>query len=662
MAALVEPGGRSRISGPSTKWRVLGTFIAWGSVAMVAVALAAIGLVFVGHLATAITVSILGATAMIVFSIACFAPNNGLFGRVVHGHGVLDPVVAITFDDGPSAETTPRVLDALRGADARATFFVLGKHARAHPELIERIVREGHEIGNHGDDHGILVFANRAEVADQLLRAERALQGSGAPLPRLFRTPHGYTNPIVPYVARRLGYHVIGWTKGVFDTALPGVEKIVGRSVKALKPGAILLLHDGDGTGSTADRSQTAQALPLILEAARERGLSFVTASELVALEPTREKPTVRKVAFVAGGLLVIGAIVISLGHHQLHDILTTFQRLSLPLVIAAVLANFISVAMKATVWKETIEAMPDGEEARYSDLMPSLFVGFLLNTLLPARLGEVARVLVLRRRFAKRGVSVPSTTVVGSVVMEQVVGGITLAITFILLFGFLPVSLNRTTERIGVAFVAVILAVALTLVLLEVWARSRRGRRAAYAKGSRSDASVWWERVMQQAGALGHSIGGAQALWRMPRRAGIALTASFLSWVAQILGIWLTLHAFGIEGHGIGRSALVFLVSNVIGLVPITPGSVGSFQGAVAAALAQVGVSFATGITFGICLQAIEVTLAVGLGLVFMSREGLSLGELRRGIRAAESGAAESAVALPLDAEHRRRVRHLHI
>lgn len=660
MLALPAEGG-SRISGPSTKWRVLGAYSAWALVVLLLVGLASLGLVLVDHDATAIIVSIVGAVGVAAFTVGCFAPNNGLFGRVAHGRGVTDDVVAITFDDGPSAATTPLVLDALAAANARATFFLLGKHARAHPELVERIVRDGHEIANHGDDHGILVFANRSEVAGQLLRAERSLNGFGAPLPRLFRAPHGYTNPIVPYVARRLGYRVIGWSKGVFDTSRPGADAIVSRASKALRPGAILLLHDADGSG-LGDRSQTAEALPRILAAAADKGLGTVTASELVALEAPAERPSVRAAAFGLGGAAVTIALLWSLGHNRLVGIETTFSSLSIPLVIAALLANFLSVAMKATVWKETIEAMPDAEKASYGELMPSLFVGFLLNTLLPARLGEIARVLVFRRRLAKRGSTMSAASVAGSVVMEQVVGAITLAITFVTLFGFLPASLNRTTERIGIAFVALIAAVALTFVALEVWARSRRRRGAYRDPDRRSDASAWWERVMQQAGSFARSIGSAQSLWRQPRRAGIALSASILSWVAQIAGIWLTLRAFHIEGHGIGRAALVFVVSNVIGLVPITPGGVGSFQVAVSAALAQVGVSTTTGLGFGVGLQAIEVTLGVGLGLVFMSREGLSLGELRRGIRAVEEGLPASEVALPLDAEHRRRVRGMHI
>ena len=154
------------------------------------------------------------ASALVLITIGCFAPNAPLFGRVIDGTGVHDPVVAITFDDGPSPDTTPRVLDALRDADARATFFILGRHAEQHPKIVERMVREGHEIANHTYSHGILVFAGAREITRELLRTHRLLLASGAPPPRLFRAPHGFRNPVVVRVARRLGYRVVGWTKG----------------------------------------------------------------------------------------------------------------------------------------------------------------------------------------------------------------------------------------------------------------------------------------------------------------------------------------------------------------------------------------------------------------------------------------------------------------
>ncbi len=121
------------------------------------------------------------------------------------------------------------------------------------------------------------------------------------------------------------------------------------------------------------------------------------------------------------------------------------------------------------------------------------------------------------------------------------------------------------------------------------------------------------------------------------------------LSWATQLLGIWLTLRAFGIDSHTLGAAAAVFVASNVVGLVQITPGNVGVFQLAVALALrVSYDVDQTTAITFGIGLQVIEVALGAGLGFVFLSLEGLSFGEVRRGMSAAAIEDGDGTVATP--------------
>jgi peptidoglycan-N-acetylglucosamine deacetylase len=110
---------------------------------------------------------------------ACFTPNSRLFGAVITGKGVRRKVLALTFDDGPSPDVTPQILDALRARDARATFFVLGTHAERHPEIVERIRDEGHEVASHGLDHSLLTFAGTGAVTHQLDETERILARGG---------------------------------------------------------------------------------------------------------------------------------------------------------------------------------------------------------------------------------------------------------------------------------------------------------------------------------------------------------------------------------------------------------------------------------------------------------------------------------------------------
>ena len=187
-----------------------------------------------------------------LFAVAwgAFTPNSPLFGPVIARGKAPSPKAAITFDDGPSDLYTPPILDALRDRGAKATFFVLGRNVRAHPEIARRIVDEGHELASHGDDHSIMTFDGPKAIAHQLRSAEEAVveavgAAAGAAVPHAARLPQ----PVPDDRRARLGYRVVGWTAGVWDTALPGVERIVGRSVSRLKPGAILLLHDADGIG-----------------------------------------------------------------------------------------------------------------------------------------------------------------------------------------------------------------------------------------------------------------------------------------------------------------------------------------------------------------------------------------------------------------------------
>jgi peptidoglycan-N-acetylglucosamine deacetylase len=214
---------------------------------------------------------------------AAFAPNHPAMGPVL-SRGPREPRAALTFDDGPGP-STPLVLDALAAAGVRATFFVLGRQVERHAATLRRAVAEGHQLASHGFDHGILVFRGARHLADQLRRTEAAVADAvGADvLSRLFRAPHGFRGPLTWPAARALGYRMVGWTRGVFDSADPGAATIAARAARALSPGAVILLHDADGWAPERSRRQTAEALPAICRAARSRGLSLVTIDALVS-------------------------------------------------------------------------------------------------------------------------------------------------------------------------------------------------------------------------------------------------------------------------------------------------------------------------------------------------------------------------------------------
>lgn len=215
-----------------------------------------------------------------------FAPRSPGFGRVPWRGPRTGTRMALTFDDGPSA-STPAILDALAAHGAHATFFVLGRQARAFPDVIARMHAEGHQVANHGDDHGILAFRGPAHVRRQLATCEDAVARAAGPgaMSRLFRAPHGFRGPATTAAARSAGYRTVAWTHGVFDSDEPGVDVIVQRCNDVLYPGCILLLHDADGWCPDRPRPQTAQAVPRVLAEASRRGLDLVTLDEL--LEPS---------------------------------------------------------------------------------------------------------------------------------------------------------------------------------------------------------------------------------------------------------------------------------------------------------------------------------------------------------------------------------------
>ncbi len=138
-------------------------------------------------------------------------------------------------------------------------------------------------FGNHTQHHVKLHLRGPGRIRRELEAAHAAILDTVGRPPRLFRAPHGYRNPFVTLAARRLGYRVLGWTFGVWDSDRPGVEEIRRRVRVKLRPGAIILLHDGDGYDPAGDRSQTAAALPGIIRDALDAGYSFGALAALVA-------------------------------------------------------------------------------------------------------------------------------------------------------------------------------------------------------------------------------------------------------------------------------------------------------------------------------------------------------------------------------------------
>jgi peptidoglycan/xylan/chitin deacetylase (PgdA/CDA1 family) len=188
---------------------------------------------------------------------------------------------ALTFDDGPSPAHTPRLLEILRRYHARATFFVLRGGALRWPALLRRVAEAGHEIGAHGDWHLPMPITPPVLVRRELLVCARAIEATGVPRPRFYRPPFGLMLPSQAACARALGFEPVLGDVYPEDPQRPGVAKIVSRTLRRLREGSIVILHDGSAW-IPGDRSQTVRAVEIILAEAAEKGLRAVTVGELL--------------------------------------------------------------------------------------------------------------------------------------------------------------------------------------------------------------------------------------------------------------------------------------------------------------------------------------------------------------------------------------------
>ena len=188
----------------------------------------------------------------------------------------LENGVALTFDDGPDPDATPAVLEALRAAEARAVFFLVGEQVEAHPELARQVADEGHVVALHGFRH-----VEHDELGDDaradMERGAAAVAAATGVDPRLYRPPYGRFSERSYAAARELGLMPVYWSAWGSDWEPIPPERIAETAIRDLDPGAILLLHDSARYATRPSAKPTAEALPAILAAMQDRGLEPVT-------------------------------------------------------------------------------------------------------------------------------------------------------------------------------------------------------------------------------------------------------------------------------------------------------------------------------------------------------------------------------------------------
>jgi peptidoglycan/xylan/chitin deacetylase (PgdA/CDA1 family) len=198
---------------------------------------------------------------------------------------VEGPFVALTFDDGPHATLTPKLLDLLAARNLKATLFVVGQNAAEYPEILKRAVREGHEIANHSWSHPNLGKMSDEGVRRELQKTDDAIVAATGKRPTLMRPPYGsLTAAQKRWIHDEFGYRIIIWDVDPLDWKRPGPSVVTARILKESKAGSIILVHD--------IHPPTLEAMPGTFEQLVRKGFKSVTVTELLAMAKPPPKPT----------------------------------------------------------------------------------------------------------------------------------------------------------------------------------------------------------------------------------------------------------------------------------------------------------------------------------------------------------------------------------
>lgn len=295
-----------------------------------------------------------------------------------------------------------------------------------------------------------------------------------------------------------------------------------------------------------------------------------------------------------------------------------------------AIVANFTSVVMTGVAWKGVVDRLPHVvRPTRFIDLLSPLMVGFLFNTILAARVGELVKVMLLRRRLARRGMSLRLTVLLGSVVTVNLITTIAWVAIVAVIGSVLPLprAVWWATMGVGVACLAVV-GVALV-----------RRPKSHLPHWLSSRGETLWGRARRGFSRLYAAVHESHLALRSPRHTAILAVGSVGTWLCQWAGIYCTLRAFGLEFVGWGGAGLLLVTVTLAQIFPVLPGNLVIFQTAAVLPLTTTyGVGGPTAIAFSIVLQFTEFAVGVALGFCFLLLEGVGFSELRRQVEAEEA------------------------
>lgn len=230
-------------------------------------------------------VSALAGTAAAVAVAAGYqsmAPTGQWFGPTFTGLPRGTKKIALTYDDGPNDPHTMRLLEVLARHEVHATFFLIGRYVKQHPEIAREIAAAGHVIGNHTFTHPLLTLKSSTEIRKQLTDCRAALHDAIDLPSTLFRPPFGGRRPSVLRIARELGLQPVMWNVTGYDWNAPPAAVIEKKCSRQIRGGDVILLHDGGHKQMGADRSQTVLATDHLIERYKSEGYEFVTIPQMM--------------------------------------------------------------------------------------------------------------------------------------------------------------------------------------------------------------------------------------------------------------------------------------------------------------------------------------------------------------------------------------------
>lgn len=350
---------------------------------------------------------------------------------------------------------------------------------------------------------------------------------------------------------------------------------------------------------------------------------------------PTRRGLPARLFGWPLRVALLVAVALVVWWRVDVGSIRAAFALHSWGMLSLAIVANFASVVMTGLAWKAVVDGLASvNRRTRFLDLLSPLMVGFLFNTVLAARVGELVKVMLLRRRLGRQGTDVRLSTLLGSVVTVNLITTVGWVVIVVAIGAALPLpgTVWWVTISIGVACLAVIVVALLRRPRMKLhwlstetlWGRARRGL------------TRFWIAVHDSHRAL-----------KRPRQIGTVVLGSLGTWLCQWAGIYATLRALGLERVGWGGAGLLLVTITLAQIFPVLPGNLVVFQAAAVLPLTTTyGVSSATAIAFSIVLQFTEAAVGVALGFAFLLYEGVGFGELRRQVEEEERREADEADA----------------